>query len=161
MVVALMVAGGCQPGLFGSKKTGAGTRVQMVTLMRGGNPWRNLDKVRDEKPEGIWFRALLIPENQHRGVLLPGSFHVDLFIRHQDPKGDITREQVTSWDCPTTKLTTKKTPTALGQYYVIQLSWVPFDVLNKDVEFIVYYEDPQGRRCYAEPMRMYVPKSVF
>lgn len=133
----------------------------MVTLLREGNPWRNLDKARDEKPEGIQFRALLIPANQHRGVLLPGTFHVDLYVRHQDAAGEVKREHITSWTYPTSKFTYKITPTALGQYYLIALSWMPYDILNKDVEFVVYYEDPQGRRCYAEPLRIFVPKNVF
>ena len=148
---------GCQP--TGGKY--AGPRIQQVSLLRDGNPWRNLDSVRDEKPEGIQFRAFLIPTNEHKGVLVSGKLHAELYIRTREPKGEIKREFVNSWTYPTEDFTHKSKPTALGYYYVVALSWLPHDILNREVEFIVSYEDPIGRKTYAQPMRIYVPKEVF
>ncbi|MCC7290912.1 MAG: hypothetical protein IT449_02485 [Phycisphaerales bacterium] len=156
-LLLLCGAAGCQPS--GGKY--AGPRIQLVSVLRDGNPWRNLDVVRDEKPEGIQFRVFLIPANEHKGVLVPGLLHTELYVRHRDAKGEIHREFVNSWNYKTQDYTHKTKPTALGYYYVVALSWVPHDILNREVEFIVSYEDPAGRKAYAQPMRIYVPKEAF
>lgn len=164
---ALRTAAGCLLlfcGAVGCQSTGgkyAGPRIQLVSVLRDGNPWRNLDAVRDEKPEGIQFRVFLIPTNEHKGVLVPGKLHAELYIRSREPKGDIKRQFVNSWTYPTEDFTHKSKPTALGYYYVVALSWLPHDILNREVEFIVSYEDPVGRKTYAQPMRIFVPKEVF
>lgn len=156
-LLLLCGAAGCQPA--GGKYDGP--RIQLVSVLRDGNPWRNLDSVRDEKPEGIQFRVFLIPANEHKGVLVPGNLHTDLYIRNRDAQGEIRREFVNSWTYKTQDYTHKSKPTALGYYYVVALSWLPHDILNREVEFIVSYEDPAGRKTYAQPMRIFVPKEVF
>lgn len=157
--LALLVfcAAGCESG----GRNYRGPRVQTVSILRSANPWLNMDAVRDEKPEGIQFRIFLIPQNEHRGVLVPGTFIVDMYYRGRDAQGEVSREKITTFNAPTRTLPHKRHPTTLGQYYVMRLSWAPHDVLEREVEFIVSYEDPAGRKTFGQPIRIIVPKEVF
>jgi len=160
LFIALVPAlsGACHRGLNAEY---TGPRIHLISIQRQANPWLNLDRIQDEKPEGIRFKVFLMPVNQHKGVLVPGTFHIELYTTSVDRNGDIVREWLDSYDYPTETFSRKIKPTTLGLYYMLQLTWKPHDILGQDVEFVVSYIDPAGRSTYGPPQRVYVPKRVF
>jgi len=124
--------------------------------------WLNLDRNRDEKPEGFYFRMFLIPRDGDKGVLCDGKIHIEMKRRVAQPDGSTHYEFVDSWTYKTSELTHSKKPTALGYYYVPILTWLPHDVAGEEIEFIVIYEHPDGQEVgTTRPIRLKVPRKVF
>ena len=159
-----LIAVACVAALIGSpgciEPRPKGQRIQSVVLLRSATPWQNLDPVKDEKPEGIQFRMLVYPIEGNKGILVDGTLHVELYIRETAENGHVERTFVDSWTYPMSDLTHTKTPMAIGDFYLVRLGWGNYDLIGREVEFIVSYVDPDGRKVIADPLREIVPDRI-
>jgi len=155
----LAFSGGCHRELL---RLGSKTPIGQVQLLFQVSPWLNADKDQDEKPEGIQFRIILIPQNGAKGVHRDGTIEVKMFRKSRNDAGEPVRKLVDSWTYPTSALVKSKKPQVIGDYYLMQMYWYPHDVLGQDVELVVTYKDPQSkRRVAATSKTIFIPKEVF
>ena len=131
--------------------------MRAVRCLYTFRPWLNLDQAGDADPEGLWYRVYLESADGQR-EFRDGMFHIEMYQIGRDSDGRVTRELVSDWHYPTSKMNKIDRPGMLGEGYIVSLAWAKKSVAGREIEIITHYEDPNGRRTRSETKRFRVPK---
>ncbi len=156
LVAATIGAGGCATtGVL------AGPPVTRLITMFEMSPWLNLDRHRDPKPEGLSFILYLWSDQLSRGVHREGTLHIELYRRMGDAE-NVRRELVDTYTYSLKDIHRSARPNAeFGDFYLVSMSWMPYDLAGRAIEIIVRYQDPAGRIVREAPMQKLVPAQAF
>ncbi len=156
LVAATIGAGGCATtGVL------AGPPVTRLITMFEISPWLNLDRNRDSKPEGISFVLYLWSDQLSRGVHREGTLHIELYRRMGDAE-NVRRELVDTYTYSLKDIHRSAKPNpGFGDFYLVSLSWMPYDLAGRSIEIVLRYQDPSGRVVREPPMQKLVPLKEF
>jgi hypothetical protein len=82
-----------------------------------------------------------------------------MFTRDKLPDGKVERTEVCSWTQSLTDTPRTTREYELGWAYQPHYYWGEADVQGMEVEVVVWYESPTGRKVYARPQFLKVPPS--
>ena len=130
--------------------------IRHVFCIYDQKPWLNMDAAGDRDPEGIQYRAFLLPGTD-KGVQRDGTFHIEMYRIDRKSPGEIERTLVSDWHYPTTAFQPVKGK-VLGMGYHIRLRWATKDIAGREIELITQYEDTGGNVVRSGTKRLRVPR---
>jgi hypothetical protein len=119
--------------------------------------WKNYRPDRADRIEGFKCNLYLLSRETGRGVHTTGVLQTRMFLRQKMPDGSNARAEVCSWTQPLedTPRTTRRYE--LGWAYQPHYYWGDLDLSGKEIEIVMWYESPTGRKIYAQSRRDKVP----
>lgn len=161
LLVSSIMLAGCRAPNDGRSGHGWGKRknprIRRVVCIYGQRPWLNLDKDGDRDPEGLRFRVFL-DTGDGRGVLVDGTFRVEMYVVERQPDGELTRTLSSDWVYPSHAIHTIAKPGMLGEGYFLYLYWSNKSTAGKEIEIVVEFEDEAGNKVRSGTKRLRVPK---
>ncbi len=123
--------------------------------------WKNYSPEKSDRVEGFKFNLYLVSRRTGRGIHTEGMLHTRMFVRQELPDGSIERTEVCAWSQPLQDTPRTAREFALGWAYQPLYYWGEIEVAGEEVEIVVWYESPTGRKVYAQPQFLKVPAARF
>jgi hypothetical protein len=120
------------------------------------NMWKSFDPAGDPNPEGFTFVMYLLSHESNKGVYAPGVFRVRIFMVEQLEDGTSARGLVFDQTADMDELP-RRDATRFGVGYQPEVTWGEVDLLGKDIEIVIQYETPDGRKVQSQTKRVKVP----
>lgn len=119
--------------------------------------WKNYHPEKADRIEGFKFNLYVISRETGRGIHTRGLLQTRMFCRKRRPDGTVERQEMCAWTQPLEDTPRTTREFALGWAYQPHYDWGDADVAGKEVEVVVWYESPTGRRVYAQTQYLKVP----
>lgn len=164
-VTGMTVTAGCTPGQgwdFGGQQRGsqdAPAENEVYRLVCAFQPpfWKNYRPERSGAIEGFKFNLYLISRKTNRGVLTSGTLQTRMYLRKPGEDGSPQRVEACSWTQSLEDTPRTVREFEIGWGYQPHYFWGDLDLAGQEVEIIIWYETPAGRKVYAAPRFLKVP----
>jgi len=112
----------------------------------------------DANPDGFKLILYLVSRETGKGILTDGLLQIRMYRKDQAADGTPVKVEVCAWTQDLANVPHTKQEYPVGWAYVPMLYWGDTDILGREVEIKLWYEDSSGRRVYAQPKTLQVPK---